>query len=41
MEQMFMADLAKSEEIKIRKWMRRSWLDKLKEGFAERFKPQL
>ncbi len=41
MEQMFMADLAKSEEIKIRKWLRRSWLDKLKEGFAERFKPQL
>jgi len=41
MEQMFLDDLAKSEEIKIRKWLRRSWLDKLKERFAERFKPQL
>lgn len=41
MEAMFLDDLQKSEEITLPKWFRRSWLDKLKENFAERFKPQL
>src|SRR5260221_8388175 len=41
MEEMFLDDLQKSEEITLPKWFRRSWLDKLKENFAERFKPQL
>jgi cardiolipin synthase len=40
-EAMFHDDLAKSEEVRIRKWLRRGWLDKLKERVAERFKPQL
>ncbi|HXA18226.1 MAG TPA: cardiolipin synthase [Thermoanaerobaculia bacterium] len=41
MEAMFHADLARSEEITLRKWFRRGWLDKLKEKAAEVFKPQL
>ena len=41
MEAMFFADLEQSEEITRRKWLRRPWLDKVKEQFAERFKPQL
>jgi cardiolipin synthase len=41
METMFHADLARSEEITLRKWFRRGWLDKLKEKAAEVFKPQL
>jgi cardiolipin synthase len=40
-EAMFHDDLAKSEEVRIRKWLRRGWMDKLKERVAERFKPQL
>jgi cardiolipin synthase len=41
MEAMFLDDLKKCEEITLRKWFRRSWLDRVKEKFAERFKPQL
>ncbi|HSP33517.1 MAG TPA: phospholipase D-like domain-containing protein, partial [Thermoanaerobaculia bacterium] len=41
MEAMFHADLARSEEITLRKWFRRGWLDRLKEKAAEVFKPQL
>jgi cardiolipin synthase len=41
MQKMFFEDLQRSEEITLRKWFRRSWLDKAKERFAERFKPQL
>jgi len=41
MEAMFHADLARSEEITLRRWFRRGWLDKFKEKVAEIFKPQL
>lgn len=41
MERMFFDDLAKSEEITLRQWFRRSWFDRLKERVAERLKPQL
>ena len=41
MEAMFHADLAQSEEVTLRKWFRRGWLDKAKEKAAELFKPQL
>jgi len=41
MEKMFLDDLARSEEIKLSKWFRRSWLDRLKEKVAGRLKPQL
>ncbi len=41
MEAMFYDDLEQSQEITLRKWFRRSWVDKLKETVAERFKPQL
>ncbi len=41
MEAMFHEDLARSEEITLRKWFRRSWFDRLKERLAERLKPQL
>ncbi|MEA2344645.1 MAG: hypothetical protein QOF63_2814 [Thermoanaerobaculia bacterium] len=41
METMFHADLAKSEEIKLRKWFRRGLLDRAKEKFASIFRPQL
>jgi len=40
-EAMFHDDLAKSDEVRIRKWLRRGWVAKLKERVAERFKPQL
>jgi cardiolipin synthase len=41
METMFYADLARCEEVTLRKWFRRGWLDKLKEKAAGVFKPQL
>ena len=41
MEEMFMEDLAKSEEITKRRWRRRAWLDKVKEKAAGWLKPQL
>ncbi|MEA2336216.1 MAG: hypothetical protein QOE82_223 [Thermoanaerobaculia bacterium] len=41
MESMFHADLAKCEEVNLRKWFRRGWLDRVKEKVAEVFKPQL
>jgi cardiolipin synthase len=41
METMFHADLARSEEVTLRKWFRRGWLDKTKEKFAGLFRPQL
>ena len=41
MEAMFYDDLEQSQEITLRKWFRRSWVDKLKETIAGRFKPQL
>jgi cardiolipin synthase len=41
MEAMFHADLARSEEITLRKWFKRGWLDRVKEKAAEVFKPQL
>jgi cardiolipin synthase len=41
MEAMFNADLARSEEVTLRKWFRRGWVDKVKEKAAEIFKPQL
>lgn len=41
METMFHADLAKCEEVTLRKWFRRGWVDKLKEKVADVFKPQL
>jgi cardiolipin synthase len=41
METMFHADLARSEEVTLRKWFRRGWLDKTKEKLAGVFRPQL
>ena len=41
MQAMFFDDLERSQEVTLRKWFRRSWLDRLKENVAERFKPQL
>jgi cardiolipin synthase len=41
METMFHADLARSEEVTLRKWFRRGWLDKTKERLAGVFRPQL
>ncbi|MDP9361794.1 MAG: cardiolipin synthase [Acidobacteriota bacterium] len=41
MEAMFHEDLARCEEVTLRKWFRRGWLDKLKEKAAEVFRPQL
>ena len=41
MEAMFHEDLAHCEEVTLRKWFRRGWLDKLKEKAAEVFRPQL
>jgi Phosphatidylserine/phosphatidylglycerophosphate/cardiolipin synthases and related enzymes len=41
MEAMFHEDLARCEEVTLRKWFRRGWLDKLKEKVAEVFRPQL
>jgi cardiolipin synthase len=41
MEQMFFEDLARSEEITRRRWIQRSWVDRVKERVAGWFKPQL
>jgi cardiolipin synthase len=41
MEAMFHADLARCEEVNLRKWFRRGWLDKAKEKLAGVFRPQL
>ena len=41
MERMFYEDLAKSEEITRRKWLRRPWWDRIKERLAGKLKPQL
>jgi cardiolipin synthase A/B len=41
MEAMFHADLARSEEVTLRKWFRRGWLDRAKEKLAGVFRPQL
>lgn len=41
METMFFEDLARSEEITPRRWLRRSWMDRVKERVAGWFKPQL
>jgi len=41
METMFHADLARCEEVNLRKWFRRGWLDKTKEKLAGVFRPQL
>jgi cardiolipin synthase A/B len=41
MEQMFFEDLARSEEITRRGWLKRPWMDKMKERVAGWLKPQL
>jgi cardiolipin synthase len=41
MEQMFFEDLARSEEVEPRSWVKRPWLDRVKERVAGWFKPQL
>ncbi|HYI09235.1 MAG TPA: cardiolipin synthase [Thermoanaerobaculia bacterium] len=41
MEQMFFEDVARSEEITPRRWLKRSWVNRLKERVAGWFKPQL
>jgi len=41
MEQMFFEDLARSEEITRRQFLKRSWVDKVKERVAGWLKPQL
>lgn len=41
METMFFEDLARSREITLRKWFKRSGIERLKEKFAEMFRPQL
>jgi len=41
METMFHADLARCEEVTLRKWFRRGWLDRAKENVAGFFRPQL
>jgi cardiolipin synthase A/B len=41
METMFHADLARCEEVTLRKWFRRGWWDKTKEKLAGVFRPQL
>ncbi len=41
MEQMFFQDLARSEEITRGRWLKRPWMDRLKERVAGWFKPQL
>ncbi len=41
MEAMFHEDLKQCEEVLLRKWFKRGWLDKLKEKMAEVFRPQL
>jgi cardiolipin synthase len=41
MEAMFHEDLKRCEEVLLRKWFKRGWLDKIKEKMAEVFRPQL
>jgi len=41
MEAMFMNDLARSEEITMRKWFRRPRWSRIKEALADVLKPQL
>jgi cardiolipin synthase len=41
MEAMFHEDLKQCEEVLLRKWFKRGWLDKIKEKAAELFRPQL
>ena len=41
MEQMFFEDLARCQEITRRRWIKRPWVDRLKERVAGWFKPQL
>jgi cardiolipin synthase len=41
MEKMFFEDLARSEEITRRVWIKRSWLDRAKEKVAGWFREQL
>ena len=41
MEAMFEEDLARSEEIKLRPWLRRPRFSKIKEGISRLLKPQL
>jgi len=41
MEKMFFEDLARSEEITTRRWLRRPYFDRMKETVAAWFKPQL
>jgi cardiolipin synthase len=41
MEKMFFEDLARSEEISRRKWLKRPWAERLKQRVAGWFKPQL
>ena len=41
MEQMFFEDLARCEEITRRQWIKRSWVERLKQRVAGWFKPQL
>jgi cardiolipin synthase len=41
MEQMFFEDLARSEEVEPRRWLRRPWVDRMKERVAGWFKEQL
>jgi len=41
METMFHADLARCEEVTLRKWFRRGWMDRAKENVAGFFRPQL
>jgi cardiolipin synthase len=41
MEKMFFEDLSRSEEITPRRWLKRPWMDRMKERVAGWFKPQL
>ncbi|HEX8254940.1 MAG TPA: cardiolipin synthase [Thermoanaerobaculia bacterium] len=41
MQAMFFEDLARSEEITPRRWLKRSWIDRVKERVAGWLKPQL
>jgi len=41
MQQMFFQDLARCEEVERRRWIKRPWMDRVKERLAGWFKPQL
>lgn len=41
MEEIFQQDLARSVEVRLRGWLRRSWLSRVKEKAADLLKPQL